>query len=171
MILKDESVSNTYNLLQQNNNLSALIDENGNLYYFDSHEILDKHVRNNYKTTTVKLPVDDLNMVGSLTLYDSKNYIGTAQQFMMPDSGLLIPSLNSFSFDNLASSIKVESNLPSYFYLTLYRNPNYTGPNISWVVTDYYLGINDLQSYYFITNMIFTSWNDQVSSIKALALY
>lgn len=170
MVLKDKLVSNTYKQLQKNETLSALMDENGNLFYFDSHELLDKYVRNKYQNT-ITPPVDELNIVGNLTLYDVKNHFGLSQQFEMPHSGLFIPNLNSFSFDNLTSSVKVESDLPSYFYLTLYRNPNYGGPNISWVVADYNLNIYDLKDYFFITNAIFTNWSDQVSSVKALAMY
>lgn len=131
----------------QNEELTSLVDENENLYFFDSTEELNSFIKNKPIYSSKNHLNSKVIPSGSLLIYEHINYAGSSASFSFGDTGIGLNDLGLYGFHDRMSSFKTTSNTPNYFLITIYRDENYGGRSYSWIIP-HAINIADLRVYH-----------------------
>ncbi len=172
IVYSNKEVKELLEKFTSNPNLATLIDENGNVEYFDNYKELYTHL---------SIPATFSNIVtkatspaiASCSIYVNTKYKGSSKKFTTTGkgNGAYYTNLSTIGFANNISSIKLNANPPyigSYnVHVTLWDQTNYTGHSITWRITyqQQNQNIPDLSKYLIQIPMIAT-WSDSAQSLQ-----
>ncbi|SNR55847.1 hypothetical protein [Flavobacterium sp. ov086] len=166
-IVLNESVANdVYQKIQELQELAVYVNADKSLLFFDNYKDLQKALNLDNKNSSKKSITGKTAAVqtGSITFYEHNiSNPGQFLTFPVYDNGVEIPDVGiPYGFSDKASSFYIKVDVLNKYTVTLFRDQNYGGRSISFLVPlELYDG--NLGGHRMGPG---TNWNDQMTSFK-----
>ncbi|MDU1904611.1 MAG: hypothetical protein E6772_07500 [Dysgonomonas sp.] len=170
LILDDNTAKSVYNELMSNPNLATLVNENGTLEFYDTHEDLNEAhgwTDEEYLEDS-EMPEDTQTRAfkaGQCTIwfYDNGNYTGTPLLAADFYNSFNKANMVSIGWNDRVSSIRmINYGTKNYAKITLFEHINFAGRALCIMPIK-----NDRRYWLFSLETSFPCLNNQVSSYKA----
>jgi len=157
-VLSDNVANNIYQKIQELPELATYINADKSLQFFNNYKDLQKALNLSSENVSVKSKTGKLAsgiQTGEITFYENKLKGGAAVKFPVFDDGISVESLDTYNFNDKASSLYIVVNEYNTYTLTLFRDHAYGGRSVSFLVP---LMI-DMPGFD-------KTWNDELTSFK-----